>query len=268
MSSQFQRNLFSAQNSTPNLITNKGITKTVLDMTQKVYFPHILSKELISGYTPVKLWHKISTLEDQDPKNRDYNIEEWRQALGRQLCRLGEQENPIRPSHSQDSEPLELSEVEGTSRELLGSDFQLFSPFGKHRRWYLYSILDKQSARGRRRLAWSSGRLRTTLSGEGYHFLAVPTLLRNRAEHTLFLQQSRGQPWLFRHRHGEQAVFSWLSETESIPPSFSQHQCILLQPIIQGLFFFLSQENNNVTLKALGPTREKSDYLVDKSQND
>ena len=48
---------------------------------------------------------------------------------------------------------------------------------------------------------------------------------------TLFLLQSRGQPWLFRHRHGEQAVFSWLSETESVPPSFSQLQCILLQPI-------------------------------------
>ena len=55
-------------------------------MTQKVYFPHILSKELISGYTPVELWHKSAQWKTQDPKNSDYNTEEWRQALGRQLC--------------------------------------------------------------------------------------------------------------------------------------------------------------------------------------
>ena len=55
-------------------------------MTQKVYFPHILSKELISGYTPVKLWHKSEQWKTQDPKYSDSNIEEWRKTLGRQLC--------------------------------------------------------------------------------------------------------------------------------------------------------------------------------------
>lgn len=42
----FLKKLFSAQNSTSNLTINKyyDIIKIVLDMAQKVYFPHILSK--------------------------------------------------------------------------------------------------------------------------------------------------------------------------------------------------------------------------------
>lgn len=46
MSSHFLKKLFSAQNSTSNLTINKyyDIIKIVLDMAQKVYFPHILSK--------------------------------------------------------------------------------------------------------------------------------------------------------------------------------------------------------------------------------
>jgi hypothetical protein len=44
--------------------------------TQKVYFPHILPKELILGYTPVQWWRKSLQRKTWDPENGDSNPEE------------------------------------------------------------------------------------------------------------------------------------------------------------------------------------------------
>lgn len=74
----------SAQNSMPNLSTNKGTIKAVLHMTQKVYFPHILSKELISGFTPVKLCHKSGQW-NTGFREEWCQQEEWKEFLGRRL---------------------------------------------------------------------------------------------------------------------------------------------------------------------------------------
>lgn len=129
-------------------------------------------------------------------------------------------------------------------------------------------MLDKQTARGGRRLAWSSGHLRTRLSGEGCNFLAVPTAHPARVQSKAHpVPAAEASPGCSVTGVEKRLSSTGSQKLKAFHPVFPSTSASCFNQFSRD-YFLKNQENSNATLKALGPTREKSDYLVDKSWND
>lgn len=99
--------------------------------------------------------------------------------------------------------------------------------------------------------------------GKGTTFLQYPqpTLLRYRARHTV--PAAEASPGCSVTGMEKRLSSPGSQKLKAFHPVFPSTSASCFNQFSRD-YFFKNQENSNATLKALGPTREKSDYLVDK----